>query len=283
VNVARSIEEVRSLVGQARQAGKLIGLVPTMGALHGGHFSLIDAARAQCGWVVVSLFVNPTQFGPGEDLAKYPRRLEEDLAACRDRGVDAVFCPEVRTMYPDEPLTEVRVKRLSETLCGRSRPGHFTGVATVVAKLFNIVQPDKAYFGAKDFQQAVIIRRMVRDLNFPVDIVVCPTVREASGLALSSRNDYLSAPQRRQAAALSEALRVGEELIRREHPPASRVVAAVRAYLAEHAPDGVIDYVQVVDPEDLRDVENTEQAVLIALAVRFGEARLIDNLLVTGR
>jgi len=166
VNVARSIEEVRSLVGQARQAGKLIGLV-------------------QCGWVVVSLFVNPTQFGPGEDLAKYPRRLEEDLAACRDRGVDAVFCPEVRTMYPDEPLTEVRVKRLSETLCGRSRPGHFTGVATVVAKLFNIVQPDKAYFGAKDFQQAVIIRRMVRDLNFPVDIVVCPTVRDVQPERLS--------------------------------------------------------------------------------------------------
>jgi len=280
MNAARKIEEVRSLVGPARQSGKLIGLVPTMGALHRGHFSLIEAAGADCDFVVVSIFVNPTQFAPNEDLAKYPRRLEQDLAGCRARGVDVVFAPEPETMYPDEPLTEVRVKGLSETLCGRSRPTHFTGVATVVTKLFNIVQPDRAYFGAKDFQQAVIIRRMVRDLNFPVDIVVCPTVREESGLAMSSRNDYLPADQRRQAAALAGALRAGEEMIRREHPPAGEVISAIRVHLAEHAPDGMIDYVQTVDPEDLADVENTGERVLIVLAVRFGGARLIDNLLV---
>ena len=280
MNVARKIEEVRSLVGPARRSGKLIGLVPTMGAMHCGHFSLIEAARADCDFVVVSIFVNPTQFAPNEDLTKYPRRFEQDLTGCRDRGVDVVFAPETETMYPDEPLTEVRVKRLSETLCGRSRPTHFTGMATVVTKLFNIVQPDRAYFGAKDFQQAVIIRRMVHDLNFPLEIVVCPTVREENGLAMSSRNERLSADQRRQAAGLAGALRAGEEIIRRKHPPAGEAIAAIRANLAEHAPDGVIDYVQIVDQEDLADVENTSERVLIVLAVRFGGVRLIDNLLV---
>jgi pantoate--beta-alanine ligase len=280
MQVAQTIEDVRRPVAEARAAGKLIGLVPTMGALHEGHFSLIEAAVAECGFVVVSIFVNPLQFGPGEDLAAYPRSPGADLAACEARGVGAVFLPRVEAMYRRACRTEVRVAGLGANLCGRSRPGHFAGVCTVVAKLFHIVPADKAYFGAKDFQQAAIIRRMVEDLNFPLEVVVCPTVREGDGLAMSSRNGYLTAPQRRQAPALWQALQLAERMIRAERPRAEAVIAAVGDYIARHAPDGVVDYVQIVDPEELSDVETTDGAVLVALAVKLGRARLIDNILV---
>lgn len=281
MKVAETIEQVRNLVGQAKSAGKVVALVPTMGALHAGHYSLIEAARAGCDFVVVSIFVNPTQFGPGEDLAAYPRSPASDQAGCEARGVDVVFQPAVEQMYPaGEPVVRVSAGTLGERLCGRSRPGHFAGVCTVVAKLFNIVGPDKAYFGAKDFQQGVIIRRMASELNFPVEIVVCPTVREPDGLAMSSRNAYLGPDDRRQAAALWGSLRLGEAMIRESAPPARAVIAAVREKLAAEAPDGRIDYVQVVDPATLDDVEQARPPVLIALAVRFGGARLIDNVLV---
>jgi len=280
VIVATTIEQIRDAVAQARASGKVVGLVPTMGALHEGHTSLIEAAWCDCRFVAVSIFVNPTQFVVGEDFAAYPRTPEKDLAACAARGVDAVFMPAPETMYSPEALTTVRVAKLTETLCGRSRPGHFDGVCTVVAKLLNIVGPDRAYFGAKDYQQAVIVRQMVDDLNFPVRIVVCPTVREADGLAMSSRNAYLDPRQRRQAAELYKALQLAARMILRDRPPADRVIEAVRRHLGEQAPDGRIDYVQIVDPRTLQDVVTTDVDVLVALAVRFGGARLIDNICV---
>ncbi len=277
MNVTRTIEQTRRQVASLRGAGS-VGLVPTMGALHAGHLSLIDAARGECGAVVVSIFVNPTQFAPGEDLHDYPRTPDEDLAACESHGVDVVFAPTVAEMYPSEPLTEVNVKDLDRRLCGASREGHFTGVCTVVTKLFNIIRPDAAYFGAKDYQQSVIVRRMVEDLNFPVKIIVCPTVHEDDGLAVSSRNTYLTADQRKEASALYRSLREAREMIERRHPPAADVVETIRQRLASDAPSGEIDYVSIVDPHTLREVENTSGPVVAALAVKFGKARLIDNM-----
>jgi len=280
MKTAETIEDVRASVAEAKASGKSVGFVPTLGGLHGGHFSLIDAARQVCDYIVVSIFLNPTQFAPGEDLDRYPRNTEGDLAACSDRGVDLVFIPSVETMYVDGALTEVTVKYLSDALCGRSRPGHFPGVCTVVAKLFNIVTPDKAFFGDKDYQQAVVVKRMAADLNFPVEIVTCPIIREDDGLAMSTRNRYLCQDHRRQAAALHGALELAGEMIRRSHPPAAEVIEAVRRRLADAAPDGKIDYVQVVDTQSLRDVEGTSGPVLVALAVAFAGARLIDNTVV---
>lgn len=283
MKTVQTVEQVRKAVAAARAGGKTIGFVPTMGALHAGHFSLIDAARRDCGFVVVSIFVNPTQFAPTEDLSKYPRTPEADLAGCRQHGADAVFMPSVEVMYGCGGLTEVSVKQITEGLCGASRPGHFTGVCTVVAKLFNIVLPDKAYFGAKDFQQATVLRRMVADLNFPVEVVVCPIVREVDGLAMSSRNAYLTDSQRRQAPALHASLQLAELTIRQDQPPAGEVAAAIRKKLAEQAPDGVVDYIEIVDPFTLQPVQNTSPPVLVALAVKLGRARLIDNILVEAR
>ncbi len=280
MKVAKTIEEIRSLVGEARSAGKTVGLAATMGALHEGHLSLIRTAAETCDFVVVSVFVNPTQFSPEEDLAGYPRSPEQDLAACRQAGADAVFTPSVEEMYPSQCLAEVAVGRLGDTMCGRQRPGHFAGVCTVVAKLFNIVQADKAFFGAKDFQQVTIIRRMAADLNFAVEVVACPTLREADGLAMSSRNAYLTSGQRDQAAALRRSLDLAETLIRRDHPPAGQIIEAMEELLAAEAPDGEVDYIQIVDPQELGDVQSTDRPVLVALAVRFGKARLIDNTVV---
>jgi pantoate--beta-alanine ligase len=280
MEITGDISAVRRHVGAARRSGEVVGFVPTMGALHAGHLSLIDAAGARSGYVAVSIFVNPTQFGPQEDLSAYPRTPAADAAACRSRGVDLLFTPQPQTMYPPGSATEVRVRALEDVLCGRSRPGHFVGVCTVVAKLLNIVQPDLVFFGAKDFQQSVIVRRMVADLNVPAEVVVCPTVREADGLAVSSRNAYLTPAERPQAPALYGALRLAAERIAASHPPAPAVAAAVREHLAARAPDGEIDYVEIVEPATLRPVETTDAAVLIALAVRFGRARLIDNILV---
>lgn len=268
------------MVRRAKSAGKIVGFVPTMGALHAGHLSLIEAAKARSDFVVVSIFVNPAQFGPNEDLQAYPRTPQEDLSACQQQDVDVVFMPSVETMSGPGPLTEVTVRHLSSTLCGRSRPGHFAGVCTVVAKLFNIIEPDKAFFGAKDFQQAVIIRRMTDDLNFSVEIIVCPTVRQADGLAISSRNEYLSREQRGQATALFGALSLAERMIHTSCTPTGEVIEAMQRYLAEHAPEGTVDYIQIVDPNSLRDVETIKGSVCVALAVRIGRVRLIDNILV---
>jgi len=277
-----NIADIRIQLAGARRCGAIVGFVPTMGALHAGHESLIRHARSQAGFVVVSIFVNPTQFGPAEDFDKYPRTLSADLELCRRAGADVVFTPSVQTMYPVPPAATVAMPSLVGKLCGLSRPGHFAGVCLVVAKLFNIIQPDVAYFGAKDFQQARIIRRMVEDLNFPVKIEICPTVRQEDGLAMSSRNSYLSAEHRRQAAALHGALELAERMIRVKvnKPPAGMVIDAMLGYLARQAPDGVVDYVKIVDPDTLEDVKDTSQGVLVALAVAFGQTRLIDNVLI---
>ena len=275
--VARTIEQVRQAVRDAREAGRRIGFVPTMGALHDGHLSLVRKGHADGCWVVVSIFVNPTQFAPGEDYDQYPRDEAGDLALCEREGVACVFLPDVQTMYPPDACTTVHVAKLTETLCGPHRPGHFDGVATVVAKLLNIVQPDAAYFGRKDAQQLAVIRRMVRDLNMPVQIVGCETVREPDGLALSSRNRYLSVDERRRAVCLYQALCRARELIEAGERDPRRVVAEMRRIVDAAEPDGV-DYIEIVDPEDCQPVERITQPVLVTLAVRFGSARLIDNM-----
>lgn len=279
MEVTREIAATRAAVAAARAAGRSIGLVPTMGYLHAGHLSLVAAARRDGHFVVVSLFVNPTQFGPHEDYDRYPRDTAGDLAKCEQAGVELVFMPEVAAMYPPDAATTVHVARLTDTLCGPCRPGHFDGVATVVAKLFNIVQPDVAYFGQKDAQQLAVIRRMVRDLDFPLRIVGCPTVREPDGLALSSRNAMLSPDERQRAAALYRALiDARRRILAGEHDPAA-VVAGMRR-IVEAANPAKIDYISVVDPETMQPVERVAGPVLIALAVRIGSTRLIDNLTV---
>jgi pantoate--beta-alanine ligase len=279
MEVAKTIESIRDLVKAARGGGKKIGLVPTMGALHVGHVSLIEAARHDCDFVVVSIFVNPTQFGPGEDFEKYPRPLEADLKICRKAGVDAVFAPAPEVMYPGENLTWVTVEKLTEPLCGRSRPGHFRGVTTVCAKLFNIVGPDVAYFGQKDAQQAITIKRMVHDLNMPLKIVVCPTVREPSGLAVSSRNQYLSEQKKKDAAKIFQSLEKCREMIAAGVTDPRQVIVEMRNVLKQ-VPSIEIEYVSIVDAETLETIEEIGGRVLVAVAVRLGSTRLIDNILV---
>jgi len=276
VKIVSSIGEVRREVAAARAAGKSIGFVPTMGALHEGHLSLVRRARAETGCVAVSVFVNPTQFGPGEDYASYPRNLAADAALCEGVGTDLLFAPAVEEMYTADAQTFVDQRRLPHVLCGASRPGHFRGVLTVVLKLFNIVTPDRAYFGAKDYQQTVVIRRMVADLNLPVEIVVCPTVRERNGLAMSSRNAYLTSEERERAGCLYRTLERAQELVGNGVIHASTIEAEMKRMLAA-VPGTQIDYVAVVDPETLEPLERIERRALAALAVRIGRARLIDN------
>jgi pantoate--beta-alanine ligase len=277
--VVVTVEEVRVRVAEARGAGRIVGLVPTMGALHEGHASLVRAARAETGFVVVSIFVNPTQFGPREDFDRYPRPLEADLTLCGREGVDLVFLPEVAEVYPPGFRTFVEVTGLQDGMEGRSRPGHFRGVATVVLKLFNMVQPDVAYFGQKDGQQARIIRQMVADLNVPVAVRVCPTVREPDGLARSSRNQYLDANQRSSAVVLYQALEEGRRLIEAGERSAAAVREAMTARVAQ-APDAILDYAEVADAATLQPAERLRGEVMLAVAVRFGTTRLIDNVLV---
>ena len=273
--VVKTIAEVRAQTRAARQRGDVIGLVPTMGALHQGHLSLMRAARADCGFVTISIFVNPTQFGPQEDFAAYPRDLERDVAAAAGVGVDLVFAPEVAEMYPDEPRTTVHVAGLTERLCGPHRPGHFDGVATVVAKLFGIFQPDRAYFGEKDFQQLQVIRRLVADLNVPVEVIGCPTLREPDGLALSSRNRYLSPEERRAAPALYAALQAGAEAVR-GGGTGRAAEAAVRVALAAE-PRFQLQYVEALRPETLQPDDEPGPPLVIAAAAFLGTTRLIDN------
>jgi pantoate--beta-alanine ligase len=279
--VLDSIAEVREASRRARSAGRTIGLVPTMGALHEGHARLIDACRAKCDHVVVSIYVNPTQFGPGEDLDRYPRTLEADLAICRERGVDVVFAPKDREMYPQGTIaTKIEVGAAGTILEGAIRPGHFQGVATVVLKLFGIVVPDRAYFGRKDFQQQLIIRKMVDDLNVPVLIEVVPTVRERDGLALSSRNRFLEPEDREAATVLFWALERAKSVVKRGERNAEQV-AEVLAETIEAESRAKLDYAVVVDADSLEAkptiVDPARSAALVA--ARFGAVRLIDNTL----
>jgi pantoate--beta-alanine ligase len=278
MKICKTIEDMRGACGEARRAGKRLGFVPTMGALHEGHLSLVSAARESCDAVAVSIFVNPTQFGANEDLAKYPRNLERDCELLEKEKVELLFAPDVEEMYPTGAVTFVDVEEVSDKLDGRSRPGHFRGVATVVAKLFHIVEPHAAFFGQKDAVQIAIIRKMVRDLDFPVEIVACPIVREPDGLAMSSRNAYLNAEQRKQAPALyrslasvkrlweagernsAELARVGREEVGRE--------SAVR-----------LDYFDLVDTGTLDPMPEASRGTLVAVAAWVGSTRLIDNIL----
>jgi len=278
MQTATTIAETRRIVRDARAAGKIVGCVPTMGALHAGHVSLIEAARRECDFVVVTIFVNPTQFAPHEDLAKYPRPLEKDLEKCEAAGADLVFHPSVDEMYPVERQVNLHVGELASRWEGSSRPTHFDGVATVVLKLFNITLPDKAFFGAKDFQQQAIIRCLCRDLDVPVAIVTCPTVREESGLAMSSRNVYLSDAERDTALAISRALMNARD---RFQDPQS-TVADVRQQLRQelHAVDGLeLDYATVVEPVELTEADEKQPEMVALVAARVGKTRLIDNML----
>jgi pantoate--beta-alanine ligase len=269
---------MRSASRAMRRAGGRLGFVPTMGALHEGHLSLVRAARASTDVVATSIFVNPTQFGPAEDLAKYPRSFERDCELLEREGVELLFAPPVEEMYPAGAMTWVTVEGLSERLDGRSRPGHFRGVATVVAKLFHVVEPDAAFFGQKDAAQVVVIRRMVRDLNLPVEIVVCPIVREADGLAMSSRNAYLNGEQRKRALVLHRSLLRVQQLADAGELDAGRLVAAGRAEFA--GKNSVrLDYFEIVDPETLDPIENVSGGALVAVAAFVGSTRLIDNVL----
>jgi len=277
MQVAKTIMEIRALVGRARAEARTVGLVPTMGALHMGHVSLIEAAGECCDYVVVSIFVNPTQFGPGEDFAKYPRPLAKDLEVCEQHGVQVVFAPAPEEMYPRENLSWVTVAKLTEPLCGRFRPGHLRGVATVCTKLFNIVGPDIAFFGQKDAQQAAVIKRMAADLNMPLAIIVCPTVREPDGLAISSRNQYLGVQEREDAAVIYRSLQKGAELMRAGETDAARIVEEMCGILRQ-VPALRIEYVSIVDAESLQELGQVRGKVLAAVAGRLGATRLIDNI-----
>ena len=278
MEVSETIESIRNLIKAARESGKNIGLVPTMGALHVGHISLIEAALKKCDYVVVSIFVNPTQFVPGEDFDQYPRPFENDLDICKKAGVDAVFAPSPEQMYPVENITWVNVTKITEPLCGQFRPGHFQGVTTVCSKLFNIIAPDIAFFGQKDAQQAIVIRRMVADLNMPLEIVVCPTVRESNGLAVSSRNKYLSDQQKKDAANIYKALRECRRMIDTGVKDASEIITEMRNIL-QQVPSMEIEYISIVDADTLQNINHIEGKVLAAVAVRMDPARLIDNIL----
>jgi len=271
--------EVRAAVLEARQRGERVGLVPTMGALHAGHVSLIRTAREENAFVVVSIFVNPTQFGPGEDFERYPRPLGDDLEICRQEGVDLVFAPTPEEMYPEGFATTVHVAGLTAKMCGAARRGHFDGVATVVAKLFGIVAPDAAYFGEKDAQQLAVIRRMAADLDLAPEIRACPLVRDADGLATSSRNRYLAPEERARALVLSRALAEARQALADGERDASRLARSVRRRIEEA--DGVaLVYVAVADPDTLEDIQRVGRQVLVAVAATVGPTRLIDNILV---
>jgi pantoate--beta-alanine ligase len=277
VRLARSLTELHDYVGMAKRNRFTIGLVPTMGAFHEGHLSLMRAARRECDLVIVSLFVNPAQFGPDEDLSSYPRRLDADLSKAAAENVDLVFAPEADAIYPAGAPTFVNVEELTDRWCGESRPGHFRGVTTVVAKLFHLVRPDVAFFGRKDYQQSVVIRRMVDDLFFPVEVRVLPTARESDGLAMSSRNAYLTAADRERATCLWRGMSAAREAFDAGERTVETLVAKVRDVL--EATDGVEpEYVAIVDPDSLSPLTTVEERAVILLAVRLGGTRLIDNL-----
>ncbi len=275
MKIVSTIEEVRAQVREWKKEGKTVGFVPTMGYLHEGHASLMDAA-GENDKVVVSIFVNPMQFGPNEDLASYPRDLEHDAKVCEAHGVDLIFHPTPEEMYGDNFYSYVDMNVLTEELCGLSRPVHFRGVCTVVAKLFNIVTPDKAYFGQKDAQQLAVIKRMVKDLNMPLTIVGCPIIREEDGLAKSSRNTYLSPEERKAALVLSRSIFLGKKMVEQGEKDCRKIKEAMTAEI-EKEPLAKIDYVKIVDLSTMQQVETIEHGVLAAIAVYIGKTRLIDN------
>lgn len=277
MRVVRTIADLRALLKPLREQGQRIGFVPTMGFLHEGHGALIRQSAARCDATVVSIFVNPNQFGPGEDLASYPRDLERDQSLCLETGASVLFLPEVAEIYPTGFQTHVEPGSLAEPLCGKFRPGHFRGVATVVAKLFNMVQPDLAFFGQKDYQQAVVIRRMVRDLNLPVDVVVVPTVREADGLALSSRNTYLDEAGRKKALALSQGLLAAQAAFEAGERKEARLIELAKGPLAQV---DKVQYLELVDAQTLQPVKGTvDRTVALCVAAFVGSTRLIDNVI----
>lgn len=278
IPVVKTIDEIREYVNKWHKEGLSVGLVPTMGYLHEGHKSLIDRAVSENDRVVVSDFVNPTQFGPNEDLEAYPRDIERDAALCESAGAAVVFNPEPEEMY-DNALTTVSVDKITKVLCGKTRPVHFAGVCTVVSKLFNIVKPDRAYFGQKDAQQLIVVKKMVKDLNFDIEIVGCPIVREADGLAKSSRNTYLNAEERKAALYLSRGLSAGRKLIENGERSAEAVKNVVRGEI-EKEQLAKIDYVEAVNAETLDNAETAEAPLLVAVAVYIGKTRLIDNFIV---
>ncbi len=279
MRIIRSVSEMQKISSVLKRQGKTIGFVPTMGALHQGHFSLIRQARKDNLVVVVSIFVNPIQFGPREDFQRYPRPIKQDILSCKKEKVDFVFSPEPHQMYPAGFKTMVEVSGLGDILCGAIRPGHFLGVTTVVAKLFNIILPDISYFGQKDAQQTVIIQRMVADLNLPLRIKVMPIVRENGGLALSSRNQYLSVREKTEALVLSSSLKLARDLIRKGQYDCQEIIRSMRSLIISQK-RARIDYVAIVDLQELKPLDKIRGKGLVVLAVRFGRTRLLDNIIV---
>ena len=277
MRVVRTIREMKGIARALKRAGKSVGFVPTMGYLHEGHLSLVRTAKKENDTVVMSIFVNPIQFAPSEDFEKYPRDEKRDFFLAEKEGVDIVFVPSVEEMYPRKNLTFVEVEEITEYLCGVKRPGHFRGVTTVVTKLFNIVLPDRAYFGKKDFQQFKVIKRMVEDLNMDVEVVGCPIVRERDGLAMSSRNVYLSKEERESALALYKSLLLAKRLIEEGETSAEKIKEKMREFILSFPHVKNIDYVEIVDQDNFKSVEYVKDGDLIALAVFVGDARLIDN------
>lgn len=277
MKLIKDVKTLREIIKEEKRKGKTIGFVPTMGYLHEGHLSLLREAKKETDFVVLSIFVNPIQFGPNEDLDKYPRDIERDSELARQTGCDLIFNPEPEEVFPKERKTSVIVNELTEPLCGRTRPGHFEGVTTIVAKLFNMVAADKAFFGQKDAQQAAVIIKMVDDLNFDLEIVVCPIVREQDGLAMSSRNVMLNEEEREQALALSRSLQLAEELIVREGLKDPDVVIKKMEELISSYPLCRTDYIEILDFETLQEITEIKGTILIALAVKLGPTRLIDN------
>lgn len=278
MKIIKTIEELRPIIKGWKREGLTVGLVPTMGYLHDGHKSLIVKAVSENDKVVVSDFVNPTQFGANEDLSSYPRDIERDAALCEAAGADIIFHPEPEEMYFPDKCTFVDMDKLTKGLCGKTRPVHFSGVCTVVSKLFNIVTPDRAYFGQKDAQQLAVIKRMVRDLNFDITIVGCPIVREADGLALSSRNTYLNEEERKAALILNKSLTIGKEMIEAGEKDVEKVREAITKSL-QTEPLAKIDYVEIVNSENMEPMEQINSSVLVAIAVYIGKTRLIDNVM----
>ncbi len=276
MKIIESVRDMQQHSESLRNRGKRVSFVPTMGFLHEGHLSLMVEGRKRGDCLVTSIYVNPTQFGPNEDLAKYPRDFDRDRELCRGVGVDVIFCPPDREMYPEHYQTDVNVEEVTRNLCGLSRPGHFRGVATVCAKLFNMVKPHVSIFGKKDFQQLTVIKRMVTDLNMDLEIVGMPTVREADGLAMSSRNTYLKAEERESALSLSRSLKLAKKLYDGGERDAAKTIGEAKKFIAGH-PHAKIDYVQICDTTTMKDVDRLEGECVMALAVRVGIARLIDN------
>ncbi len=275
MQVLHTISQTREIILNQKQKGRSLGLAPTMGALHQGHLSLIRRSAAENDFTVVSIFVNPLQFGPNEDLDAYPRTPDSDIEAAQSAGADLIFHPSAEEILGKEMLAFVDIEKLQDNLCGRSRPGHFRGVCTIVAKLFNIITPDRAYFGQKDMQQFIILKKMAQDLNFDIDMLLCPIVRESDGLAMSSRNKYLSPAQRRDAVVLHRAIDRGMQLYGNGETNAKKIISALVDFIRQ-TPSARIDYVSIVD-EDMQDVAQVQKGHILALAVFIGKTRLIDN------